>query len=478
MVGGGIAGLAAATALAERGVTVDLYERNPQLGGRLAGWPTVLADGTTATMNRGFHAFFRQYYNLRALLRRIDPGLGFLTALPEYPLHSGTGHTDSFLRLPRTPPWNALAFALRSPTFRLRDLVRIDARAARPLGNVSVPAVYDTLDHVSAADFLTAVNFPGSARHLAFEVFSRSFFSAPDTLSAAELALMFHIYFLGSSEGLLFDVANRPFPEALWHPLAGRLAALGARIQLATAVERVLPRADGRFDVSTADGATATVDAVVLATDTAGLRTLAQRSDRLADPAWRAAAAGLRQAPPFLVSRYWTATAVRPDRPGFLGTSGHGPLDNVSVVNRWEDEAAGWAARTGGSVVELHAYAVPPTADRAATERELLARVRTLYPELAAARIVDTRHLWQRDCPHFAVGGYHRRPGVRTPHPRLVLAGDGVRCPLPAALMERAATTGFLAANALLTTFGIRGHDLWSVPIRGRTRPLRGLCGG
>ena len=24
-------------------------------------------------MNRGFHAFFRQYYNLRDLLRRIDP---------------------------------------------------------------------------------------------------------------------------------------------------------------------------------------------------------------------------------------------------------------------------------------------------------------------------------------------------------------------------------------------------------------------
>ena len=25
-------------------------------------------------MSRGFHAFFRQYYNLRALLRRADPG--------------------------------------------------------------------------------------------------------------------------------------------------------------------------------------------------------------------------------------------------------------------------------------------------------------------------------------------------------------------------------------------------------------------
>lgn len=36
VVGGGIAGLAAATALAERGVRVTLYEQCESLGGRLA----------------------------------------------------------------------------------------------------------------------------------------------------------------------------------------------------------------------------------------------------------------------------------------------------------------------------------------------------------------------------------------------------------------------------------------------------------
>ncbi|HEX5567036.1 MAG TPA: FAD-dependent oxidoreductase, partial [Streptomyces sp.] len=65
VVGGGVAGLAAATALAERGVRVTVHEREPWLGGRLGGWPVPLADGSTVTMSRGFHAFFRQYYNLR-----------------------------------------------------------------------------------------------------------------------------------------------------------------------------------------------------------------------------------------------------------------------------------------------------------------------------------------------------------------------------------------------------------------------------
>lgn len=160
VVGGGIAGLTAATALAERGVRVTLYESEPVLGGRLAGWPTRLADGSTATMSRGFHAFFRQYYNLRALLRRTDPGLSRLTGLPDYPLRHSAGGQDSFRRVPRTPPLSALGFVALSPSFGLRDLARMNARAALPLLDVRVPGVYERLDGTSAHDFLEAIRFP------------------------------------------------------------------------------------------------------------------------------------------------------------------------------------------------------------------------------------------------------------------------------------------------------------------------------
>ena len=64
---------------------------------------------------------------------------------------------------------------------------------------------------------------------------------------------------------------------------------------------------------------------------------------------------------------------------------------------------------------------------------------------------------------------------MRTPHLRIVLAGDGIRCDFPVALMERAATTGFLAANQLLSNYGLAGHDLWTVPIRSRYR-LAAVC--
>jgi carotenoid phi-ring synthase / carotenoid chi-ring synthase len=37
-------------------------------------------------------------------------------------------------------------------------------------------------------------------------------------------------------------------------------------------------------------------------------------------------------------------------------------------------------------------------------------------------------------------------------------------------LMERAATTGWMAANAHLARWGLRGHELWTVPMDGRHR--------
>jgi isorenieratene synthase len=470
VVGGGIAGLTAATALAERGVAVDLYEREDYLGGRAGGWTTTLPDGARVGMSRGFHAFFRQYYNLRALLRRTDPDLARLVAVPDYPLRDAAGRVDTFRGLPVTPPWNALAFALRSPTFRARDLLRLNARAALPLLNVTVPGTYRELDHLDAEEFLSRLRFPAAARHLAFEVFSRSFFAPSDRLSAAELAVMFHLYFLGSAEGLLFDVPRRPLPE-LWAPVAHHLTALGARVHTGTPVGAVRPRADG-FAVEA--GRTVHADAVVLALDVPGLRDLVAASPELGDPEWRRRVAALATAPPYLVRRLWFDRPVAAQRPAFLATGGLPPLDNVSVLNRYDDEAASWARVTGGAVVELHAYAA--TGAREATSARLLRRLHEVYPETRQARVVGDLAEWRQDCPLFAPGTFAGRPSVAGPVPGLMLAGDGVRVDLPVALMERAATTGWQAANRLLTRWGLAGHPLTTVPLRGRLAPFRALA--
>ncbi|MCW2652535.1 MAG: carotenoid phi-ring synthase / carotenoid chi-ring synthase [Mycobacterium sp.] len=476
VVGAGIAGLAAATGLVERGITVDVVERQNYLGGRVGGWTEQLADGTPVAMNRGFHAFFRQYYNLRKLLRRSDRKLRRLTPVDDYPLVDGQGRRDTFRGLPRTPPWNALAFALRSPTFRLRDLASLNARAAAPLAAVSVPDIYHRLDDVDADTFLRDINFPEAARHLAFEVFSRSFFAEATRLSAAELAAMFHIYFLGSSEGLIFDVAAANFDVALWEPLRDYLTQRGACFHTGVTVTSIEADDTNSFRLVTDSGFTLDADAAVLATEVAGLQRIVDASPALGDDAWRAQVHGLRTAAPFVVQRLWLDRPVAANRPAFLGTGGLEPLDNVSVLDRYEHEAAAWAHDRAGSVVELHSYAVPDVSATAQIGERLLERLHALYPETRAARIVGERILLRDDCPHFGPGDHARRPRVTTPHPRLMLAGDGIRIDLPVALMERAATTGWSAANQLLQHWGVAGHALHTVPTHGRSALLRRLA--
>jgi len=337
---------------------------------------------------------------------------------------------------------------------------------------VSVPQTYHELDDIDAGTFLGNINFPDAARHLAFEVFARSFFARPEKLSAAELAAMFHIYFLGSSEGLLFDVANANFDVALWNPLQKYLESRGVRFHTGLSVDGLTVASDIRVACGTGAGFTA--DAAVLAADVAGLRRIVDGSPGLGDEQWRHRVADLHTAPPFVVLRLWLDRPVRADRAPFMGTGGRPPLDNISVLERYERESAQWAARTGGSVVELHAYSV--TEPDTVVREELVARMHELYPETAAASIIDERLLRREDCPRFAPGDFAQRPTVSTPDPRVVLAGDGIRVDLPVALMERAATTGWVAANHLLRHFGLAGHVVHTVPNNGRSALLRRLA--
>ncbi len=133
-------------------------------------------------------------------------------------------------------------------------------------------------------------------------------------------------------------------------------------------------------------GADFDCDGVVLATDVAGLQRIVDGSPGLGDDDWRARVAAMGTAPPFVVQRLWLDRPVEPDRAPFLGTGGRPPLDNVSVLERYEREAAAWARRTGGSVVELHSYAVTGPHDD--LRERMLARLHELYPEAKAANVV------------------------------------------------------------------------------------------
>ena len=201
----------------------------------------------------------------------------------------------------------------------------------------------------------------------------------------------------------------------------------------------------------------------------------------IGDEAYQARVAAIRSAPPFAVWRLWLDRAADAGRAPFLGTAGFGPLDNISLLERFEEGARRWSSASGGSVVELHAYALVGERDDDQLRTRMSAELHRIYPELARARVLADEWLVQDDCPLAGPGPWADRLTVSTPDPWVVLAGDGIRCDFPVALMERAATTGFLAANRLLADRRLAGHDLWTVPMRSRhrlSRPLHRLLAG
>lgn len=473
VVGGGLAGCAAATALAERGVAVTVLERNHYLGGRAGAWTERLPDGQPFEMERGFHAFFRQYYNLRNLLRRIDPALHHLTPLADYPLLGPHGARESFTGLPHRPPFNVLALIRRTPRLRLRDLTRVNGAAALEMAAYDPVTTWRDLDHQNARDYLDSLRFPPDARQMLFNVFAHSFFNPEEGMSAADMLMMFHFYFMGNPEGLVFDVLDEPFSLALWHPLQRYLAGLGVTFRLRTAADRVERRGDG-WRVALADlPETLETDLVVLATDVPALRALVARSPHLDDAEWRRRVERLDVTLPFAVWRAYLDRPVLPERHPFVGTTGLGHVDNISVYERFEGESRRWALRAGGSVVEVHAYAVEEHVTEAEIRADFLRQLHELYPETAAAKPIHELFLLRRDCASFAPGTYADRTPVETPFPGVALAGDFVKLPFPSALMERATASGFLAANHLLDRWHLRPQELWSVPERGMLAPVR-----
>jgi isorenieratene synthase len=288
-------------------------------------------------------------------------------------------------------------------------------------------------------------------------------------MSAAELVAMFHFYFLGNPEGLGMDAPHADYETAIWAPLRCYLEQRGAQIRTGTPVTAIDRDRAGHWRVHAGVGVTLTAEEVVLATDAGaaarilGASPLAMSGDhRLA-----AVVARPRTGPPYAVARYWLDGDVGPEHAPFTSIADPGVLDSVTLYHRFEAGARSWHERTGGSVVELHAYACAPGVDATSLGATMLAELGRLWPETRGLRQVDQYCRVGTDAAGFLVGGHATTPGVGTAVPGLTMAGDWVATPFPSALMERAAATGIGAANTILAARGHRTEPVWSVPPRG-----------
>lgn len=562
VVGGGLAGLAASTILAERGATVTLLEAAPHLGGKVGGWTTKVGDDVVS-VEHGFHGYFHQYTNLRALLGRagaltpdaFSPASSYPIAFSDRPLEVFGTQTTLF-------PLNLLDVIRQSPSLRFMEFR--DAHQLLELARFDGANTFARFDNVDFATWAREAKVPAGMIDLILRPFGETTLNRMERLSTAEALKFFHFYFMGSPTGLGFDLGRKDSMAAVIHPLESRLNALGGTIRtqarvstLSTTNGRVdgvvigetgavavvdvppggpdlvqigaggrpllcdrargvafdlrcthqgcpvkpvvddgalqgfdCPCHGGRFDKDgvpiggppkvplerfpIVDGRVAFVqpqterlaaDVVIVACDTTGARGILQRS-ALTD---RVDVASVQESEPFCVARFWVAAPVRPDRSAFYTTSRFRYLDSLAVYSAFQHDAVLWAQRTGGSVIEVHAYAIADEdlADASTIVMTMWREMLQILPELEGARIVHREMQLQRTFTRFAPGDHARRPGTVTDVPGLLLAGDWVKVDAPVALMEGAVVSGILAANAVLTSRGAPPEPIPTVATRG-----------
>jgi isorenieratene synthase len=170
-------------------------------------------------------------------------------------------------------------------------------------------------------------------------------------------------------------------------------------------------------------------------------------------------------ADPFAVCRFWFDRDFNWEQSWFTSLSGYRLTDSITLYHRIQDDYMAWAKKTGGSVVELHAYCYKekefPTQEALLTtfEQELY----EIVPDLQAATLLHRELVNQKNFSGFPPGSHRDRPETETPVPNLIFAGDWVKMPFPCGLMERAISSGLLASNAILQKEGLQRRTLLTV---------------
>jgi isorenieratene synthase len=129
-----------------------------------------------------------------------------------------------------------------------------------------------------------------------------------------------------------------------------------------------------------------------------------------------------------------------------------------------EKESAAWSAKNNGGIFELHSYSlINDFKSDDEIKQQLLLEFFHYFPELKDIKIKHEYFQHRDDFPAFHLHQYKERPTVKTEVPNLYLAGDWVKLPIPAMLMEAAYTSGSMASNYIFNEEKLQENKLESV---------------
>jgi zeta-carotene desaturase len=449
VISAGVAGLAAATALAADGTHVTLLERRPFVGGRAYSYPHPALDETIDSQ----HVVLGCCTNFLDLIAQS----GAASTIRWYdelcflePTATGNPR-QSWIRPGRlpAPSHNTLSF-LRAPMLTLSD------KAAIATGLAHFLRGYPESDEESFASWLKRTRQTDRAiRHFWEPIVAGALNDTFDRCSVKYTGKVFYESFLRSPAGGRLGIPAAPLSD-FFQPVLAHACSLGVDVRLITGADSIAPTPEGRWRVTTRE-ATLEAGAIILATNL-------RESQRLLStlPGPNPIEPERFVAAPITTIHLWYDREVTSlDHAVLLDTRiqwmfhksrirRHAANARVPHPSRSE----GWEANTpsaNASYIELVISASWPELDlsREHILASALREAELFFPGIRQATLLKSAVLKEARATFSVTPGLDRfRPPQTTAHPNLYLAGDWTATEWPST-MEGAIRSGRLAAGAL-----------------------------
>jgi squalene-associated FAD-dependent desaturase len=433
VIGGGVAGLSAAAALAGAGAKVTLLERRPYIGGRAYSYEHPALEETIDSQ----HVVLGCCTNILQLCQQA----GVADAIRWYDdlVFLEPGGRRSLIHtsgLP-APSHNSLSF-LQAPMLGLRDKVGIATGLARFLRG------YPADDNESFASWLKRTGQTERAiRHFWEPVVVGALNDNFERCSVKYAGKVFYESFLRSEEGGRLGIPTSPLTE-FFAPIVQLVQRQGATLRLKSGADDIERTPNGGWCVRS-NGEELHANALILATDFKQTRKLL--SGLAAEPNREATLQGSDDpfvvAPITTIHLWYDRDVTQIDHAVLLDTRIQWVFTK-SRIRRWPAER--------GCYLELVISASWPELEMGREQilSSALREFETFFPAVREAKLLKSGVLKEARATFSVIPGLDQfRPSQVTEWPGLYLAGDWTATEWPST-MEGAVRSGRLAAGALM----------------------------